>query len=124
MGTGELNRETTSFDPKTWVDLKPTSAPAEESSAEPAKPGGPKPILLAAPAALVLAAGGAWFLWPVGDDTPAEVPSTEAPASAAPAPTPSPSNSVRIVQVGGVDDLGFSLEAMGIPTGDAFAKAQ
>ena len=91
--------------------------------AEPNKSGGPKPILLAAPAALILAAGGAYFLWPSSDETPAEAPAPEA-TTAAPSPTPTPSTSVRIVQVSGVDDLGFSLEAMGVPTGDAFAMAQ
>ncbi|MEM8726653.1 MAG: hypothetical protein AAGE86_14140, partial [Pseudomonadota bacterium] len=44
--------------------------------------------------------------------------------AAAPTPAPPPPTSVRIIQVSGVDDLGFSLEAMGVPTGDAFTMAE
>ena len=119
-----MERETTSFDPKTWVDPKPASAPAEDVPVEPAKSSGIKPAMIAAPAALLLAAGGAYAVWPSAPAEPAKSPVTAASKAPIPNPTPGPSTSVRIIQVSGVDDLGFSLEAMGIPTGDAFTMAE
>ncbi|MDJ0641999.1 MAG: peptidoglycan DD-metalloendopeptidase family protein [Erythrobacter sp.] len=106
------------------MDLKPVSAPVEDAPAEAVKSTRPKPILFAAPAALVLAAGGAYFLWPSGEAEPTPVPAATPLADAPTQASPSPSTSVRIVQVRGVDDLGFSLEAMGVATGDAFTMAE
>ncbi len=119
-----MERETTSFDPKTWVDPKPASSPAKDAPVEPAKSSGVKPIVIAAPVALLLAAGGAYAFWPSASVEPTETPAAEASKAPAPKPSPSPSTSVRIIQVSGVDDLGFSLEAMGISTGDAFTMAE
>ncbi|QUL36787.1 M23 family metallopeptidase [Erythrobacter sp. JK5] len=121
-----MERETTSFDPRTWVDPKPVSAPVEDVPEEPAPQGRPlKPLMIAAPVALVLAAGGAYFLWPdsAGDAGSVSAPVSTATASSR-AETPVDATSVRIIEVRGVDELGFSLEAMGVPTGDAFALAQ
>ncbi len=119
-----MERETTSFDPKTWVDPKPVAAPAEDTPIEPAKSGGLKPAYIAAPVALLAIAGGAYCLWPNPTEGPAETQTAEATPDAASEPTPTPSTSVRIIQVRGVDDLGFSLEEMGVPTGDAFTMAE
>ncbi|MEM8725451.1 MAG: peptidoglycan DD-metalloendopeptidase family protein [Pseudomonadota bacterium] len=106
------------------MDPKPVSAPVEDAPTEPAKSSGVKPALIAAPIALLAVAGGAYILWPSSSDEAVEAPATEATAAAAPEPTPTATTSVRIIQVRGVDDLGFSLEAMGIPTGDAFTVAE
>lgn len=119
-----MEREATSFDPKTWVDPKPVSAPTEAAPVESVQSNKIKPILIAAPIALLAVAGGAYVLLP-GDSSDAAsnpVPVSSAPAT--PEPSPTPSTSVRIIQVRGVDDLGFSLEAMGVPTGDAFTIAE
>ncbi|MEL6529147.1 MAG: peptidoglycan DD-metalloendopeptidase family protein [Pseudomonadota bacterium] len=124
MGAEELERETTSFDPKTWVDPKPVSAPADDTPSQPAKSSGLKPAMIAAPLALVLVAGGAYALWPDGSSQPEEMEASAPAVATTPEPEPSRTTSVRIVQVSGVDDLGFSLEAMGVPTGDAFTMAE
>ncbi len=117
-----MEREATSFDPKTWVDPKPVSAPKEPEHPTPSGWDAKSLARIVTPIVLVLATA-AYLFWPSGGGgEPAEAPS--ATSSPAPRPEPTPTTSVRIIQVRGVDDLGFSLEAMGVPTGDAFTIAE
>lgn len=135
-----MERETTSFDPKTWIDPKPRAAgetpdrvnetvPEPEATDEAETPGGAasgiNPLWLGAPIGVLAIIGAAWFFWP----SAAPEPVPEATASATPkvnasqAKTPSGTGSTRIIQVSGFQDLGTSLEAMGLSNSDAFAVA-
>ncbi len=135
-----MERETTSFDPKTWIDPKPTPAREAAETGEHTgdmpdiKGGGGEtggsnrvnPMWFGAPVGVLALAGLAWFFWPssVPEPTP------DAPTSAAPsvqatqAAAPASNGSMRIIQVSGFQDLGTSLEAMGLSNQEAFSIAQ
>ncbi|MGN3975581.1 peptidoglycan DD-metalloendopeptidase family protein [Tsuneonella sp. SYSU-LHT278] len=138
-----MKRETTSFDPKTWLDDRKPSPettsfnpktwvgdgppPATDGKPQPGSP--PRRVpLLASLAGLALAiATGAWF-WLGSEDAAdsgdgaAATATPTAPAGAVieSAPTEAP----RIVSVRNYQDLGIALEQMGVPLGEAMAIAR
>lgn len=120
-----MERETTSFDPKTWIDPKPVAAKPEVAPAEAPGKSGIKLALIVAPLAIAFVLSGTFVLWPGSSGETSETPS-DAPAAATAntASIPTRATLTRIINVKGMDELGFSLEAMGVPTGDAFAIAQ
>ncbi|MEP0189846.1 MAG: peptidoglycan DD-metalloendopeptidase family protein [Erythrobacter sp.] len=135
-----MERETTSFDPKTWIDPKPIPAgeaaeTGENTADMPNIEGGgdesggsgrTNPMWFGAPVGVLALAGLAWFFWP--SSAPESTP--DATASAAPsvqvtqAAEPTGNGSMRIIQVSGFQDLGTSLEAMGLSNQEAFSIAQ
>ncbi|MEM9502134.1 MAG: peptidoglycan DD-metalloendopeptidase family protein [Pseudomonadota bacterium] len=120
-----MERETTSFDPKTWIDPKPVAAKPASVPSDPPTKNAVKPAFIAASIAAMLVLGGAYLFWPSASNETVDGPrATPNFAAATPEPIPTPTTQMRIITVRGMDELGFSLEAMGVPTGDAFAIAQ
>ena len=135
-----MKRETTSFDPKTWLEARPAAKEATsfdpktwagEDSPVPVEPGPDEAVparrppiatIAAGGLAVVLAAGG-WFLWR-DDDAPTVARETAAAAATAPIPTATPTEARRIIRVRNLQDLVIQLEAMGIPLSDAVSLAR
>lgn len=122
-----MEPESTSFNPRTWVN--PAGAPDEAPKAPvtvetPARR--PAGLLLGGGAIGVAALAGLGLAVPW--DTMFGEPAAEAQAAAAPAaaaPTAAaPRYSTRIIRAADMNELGANLEAMGITTGDAFFAAE
>ena len=121
LGDGPEPREITSFDPKTWVGER-AEAPAETPRKNAGVPLQRAPgALLAATAITVALAAGGW-LWLGGDDqvTPAAAPGP----TAAPAPRPTAAGERRIVRVRNLQGLAIAIEGMGVPFGEAMDLAR
>ncbi|ANY19385.1 Murein DD-endopeptidase MepM [Tsuneonella dongtanensis] len=117
-------RETASFDPKTWAGAGET-APPESDPPSTAQTGRRLPTAVFAAAGLVAALGGGAWLWSGGNEelpVPDEVPSRS--ATATPAPKPVAGEPPRIVTVRNLQNLTLALEQMGVPLADAVGVAR
>lgn len=119
-----MEKEVTSFDPKTWLAPGPLS-----DGAPPVPPDDPPPssrrarwplfVAVAVAAVAVLA----WTLWPQAAEPPSGA-AARPETQAAPVAAAASDVALRIIEVESLDDLGLSLEAMGVPVGDAFVLAE
>jgi murein DD-endopeptidase MepM/ murein hydrolase activator NlpD len=119
--------ETTSFDPKTWVGDGPPPPPASpEGGEEAVSKRRRSPVPAAAGLAVVLAAG-AWVWLGGEEDRAPDAGPTASAAASAPAQTAVAApltEAPRIVRVRNYQDLGIALEQMGVPLGDAMSVAR
>lgn len=118
-------RETTSFDPKTWVGDAPPPPPPPTDADEPDRSAARRPKILAAGAGLVLAIGAGTWVWMGGEDDAGSEQAVAAPAAvAAPTVAPSPSEARMIGRVRNLQALGIALEEWGVPLGEAMMVAR
>jgi murein DD-endopeptidase MepM/ murein hydrolase activator NlpD len=125
-----MERESTSFDPRTWVSAEPLrrqdSEPVPPNDEPDSAPKRFRPIWAIAPLALAAIGAAAFYFWPWAASEPAK--SIEAKTRPVAASLPSPSTpdagSVRVINVSGFAELDQALEAMGVPGNRATAIAR
>ena len=122
-----MEPESTSFNPRTWVTQTPLAeSPPEQPPAEPAS--GKRPAILwlggGAAGIAAIAAIGLLVPWGAMFGKPAAEARESAPVAAAAAVPAAPRYDTRIFPAADMNELGISLEEMGIETGDAFFAAQ
>lgn len=123
-----MDTESTSFNPRTWVN----PAPPTDSEPEPITPETPiakRPTALwlggGVAGLVVLAALGLLVPWGAMVGQPSAEAHQSAPAAATAAAAPIAARyDTRIFPAADMDELGLSLEEMGIDTGDAFLAAE
>lgn len=120
-----MERENTSFDPKTWVT--PAPAALDEAGSAPVQevvPAGTKGKWAAIAIGIAVLTGGIlWLMSPTASDPTPAAARAAVPGTTAKGLTQRTATR-RIIEVKSLDELGLFLEAQGVPVGEAFVVAE